>query len=53
MLIVQKYIKGGVCHAIHWYMKLINAWKIIIKIGIIASYVLVHNIICMEGQCLL
>ena len=36
LLTVEKWIRGGVCHAIHWYaihQKLItNIWKVMIKI---------------------
>ena len=28
LLMVEKYIKGGICHIIHWYVKANNKYMI-------------------------
>ena len=53
LMMVEKGIRGAICHAIHWYAKQL------ISIGKVTTKTLTHYIsciqiktICMDGQCI-
>ena len=53
LLMVQKGIRGGICHAIHRYEKVNNRlWKIIIKTKNHHIFSIWVKTICIDGQCL-
>ena len=53
LLIAEKRIRGGVCHAIHRYAKANNKYMENYVKNILSSYLLYQmQIICMDGECL-
>ena len=53
LLMVEEGIRGGICHAIHRYVKANNKlWKITIKMKNLPIFNIYTQIIYMVGQCL-
>ena len=49
LMMVEKGIRGGICHAIHRYAKANNKYMKNYNKDILSSY---HQTICMDGECL-
>ena len=50
LLMVEKGIRGGMCHAFYRYVKAMINWKIIIEIKNHHNLRTGTEIVCMDGQ---